>query len=111
MTKTYAVTGVASGIGAELTRKLKQAGHRLLGFDVQVSADHFDEYIPMDLNDSGSIAKAAKQTPWQLDGLCNNAGVPPWAGMEEMILQVNFIGTRAFTQAMLPQFNSGASIC
>jgi len=110
MTKTYAVTGVASGIGAELARKLKNDGHTVIGFDVQPSYENTDHFIRLDLNDPSAIAAAAEQTPCLLDGLCNNAGVPPRPGMEESILQVNFLGTRAFTQAMLPMLKPGASL-
>jgi len=90
MARTYAVTGVASGIGAKLA--------------------HMDHFIALDLNDDASILAAAARTPCKLDGLCNNAGLPPRAGMEAAILQVNFIGTRAFTHAMLPHMAQGASI-
>lgn len=34
MSKTYAVTGVASGIGAALARILKTNGDRVIGFDI-----------------------------------------------------------------------------
>jgi len=101
MSKTYAVTGVASGIGAKLAHTLKSQGHQVVGLD------HF---IALDLNDDASILAAAARTPCKLDGLCNNAGLPPRAGMEAAILQVNFIGTRAFTHAMLPHMAQGASI-
>lgn len=110
MSKTYAVTGVASGIGAELARLLRSEGHHVVGFDVHDGADNVDHFIPLDLNDPNSIAEAAKQTPATLDGLCNNAGLPPRAGLENRILQVNFLGARAFTDAMLPRMNAGASI-
>jgi len=110
MTRTYAVTGVASGIGAELTRLLRQDGHKVVGFDIRDSAENVDHFVALDLNDPEAIITAAKQTPVKLDGLCNNAGVPPRAGLEQTILQVNFLGARAFTEAMLPNMNSGASI-
>lgn len=110
MTKTYAVTGVASGIGAKLAQCLKSAGHTVIGFDLHEAHENVDVFIPLDLNDETSISAAARQVPGKLDGLCNNAGLPPRTGLETEILQVNFLGTRALTQAMLPHFNTGASI-
>ena len=32
--KTYAITGVASGIGAEVAKSLKAEGHKVIGFDI-----------------------------------------------------------------------------
>lgn len=110
MPRTYAVTGVASGIGAHLASTLKSQGHQVVGFDIHKTSENLDHFIPLDLNDDASIRAAAQTTQLKLDGLCNNAGLPPRAGMEGAILQVNFLGTRAFTEAMLPHMKSGASI-
>ena len=107
---TYGVTGVASGIGAELARILKAQGHRVIGFDIQETHDNVDQFIMLDLNDVSSIALAAASIDEPINGLCNNAGLPPRAGLEEVILQVNFLGTRAFTHAMTQRFRTGASI-
>ncbi len=108
--RTYAVTGVASGIGANLARILKMQGHRVIGFDIRETRDNLDRFIALDLNDADSIAKAAAAVDTPLDGLCNNAGLPPREGLEEAILQVNFLGTRDFTHAMLPHLGAGGSI-
>ncbi|WP_417627639.1 SDR family oxidoreductase [Pararhodobacter aggregans] len=109
-TLTYAVTGVASGIGAELAQVLKAQGHRVLGFDIRDTAANLDRFIPLDLNDPVSIAHAARIVGEPLDGLCNNAGLPPRLGLEETILQVNYLGTRAFTGAMMRWLRPGASV-
>ena len=107
---TFAVTGVASGIGAELARILKKQGHNVVGFDIQETKENVDHFIPLDLNDANSIVAAAAAVDRPLDGLCNNAGLPPRAGLEAAILQVNFLGTRGFTHAIVPHLNAGASI-
>lgn len=107
---TYAVTGVASGIGAQLAGILKGQGHSVIGLDICESTEHVDQFVKLDLDDHDSITAAAAQIESPLDGLCNNAGLPPRDGLEESILQVNFLGTRAFTQAMLPHLSEGASI-
>ncbi len=107
---TYAVTGVASGIGAELARILQAQGHRVIGFDIHETKENVDRFIFLDLNDAASIKRAAAAVDEPLDGLCNNAGLPPRDGLEEAILQVNFLGTRAFTAAMVPHLRIGGSI-
>lgn len=110
MSRTYAVTGVASGIGAALATALKASGHTVIGFDRVTPTVELDHFIELDLVDDAALRAAAAQTPLALDGLCNNAGVPPREGQETTILQVNFTGTRAFTHAMLPHMKTGASI-
>lgn len=110
MASTFAVTGVASGIGAELARILKERGHFVIGLDKRETDRHVDRFIALDLADPGSIDAAAGQIPQGLNGLCNNAGLPPRAGLEATILQVNFLGQRRFTDAVLPALAPGASI-
>ncbi|MFN3937431.1 MAG: coniferyl-alcohol dehydrogenase [Gemmobacter sp.] len=107
---TFAVTGVASGIGAELARILKTRGARVIGLDIRETQANLDRFIPLDLDDADSIAEAAAAIDEPLDGLCNNAGLPPRAGLEAAILHVNFLGTRSFTRAVLPALRPGASI-
>lgn len=109
MSRTYAVTGVASGIGAELAAILKQRGHTVIGFD-KTQAAGVDSFIEMDLDDPASIEAAAAQIDTPLHGLCNNAGIPPRDGWEELILSVNFLGQRQFTKTMLPHLKPGASV-
>jgi len=75
-TLTYAVTGVASGIGAELAQVLKAQGHRVLGFDIRETTANIDRFIPLDLNDPASIAHAVRIVGEPLDGLCNICNRP-----------------------------------
>ena len=55
---TYAVTGVASGIGAALARILKEQGHCVIGLDIRETKHNVDHFIPVDLNDPASITAA-----------------------------------------------------
>lgn len=108
--KTYAITGVASGIGATLARLLKADGHTIIGFDIVETKENVDVFIPLDLSSNTAIATAISMLDCKLDGLCNNAGLPPRNKLEASILRVNFLGQRTFTKAILPKLNSGASI-
>ena len=72
MSKTFGITGVASGIGAEIARRLKSAGHRVIGFDIAEHAENVDRLIALDLANSDSIRQAASTLDEPLDGLCSS---------------------------------------
>ena len=40
MTRTYVITGSASGIGAATSAALKNAGHTVIGVDIHLSLIH-----------------------------------------------------------------------
>jgi NAD(P)-dependent dehydrogenase (short-subunit alcohol dehydrogenase family) len=128
MTNTHRValvTGANKGIGLEIVRQLAQSGAQVImgtrdlqrgqeaasslagtGLSVQV--------LQIDLNDEASIAAAAAHVEarhGRLDILVNNAGIvdaadgPPSTaslGAARRLMETNFIGTLAVTQAMLP---------
>ena len=110
MARTIAVTGVAGGIGAELAGLLQSQGHRVIGFDIRETSDGIDRFIPLDLSDTSSIEAAAAAVDVPLDGLCNNAGLPPRDGLESTLLQVNFLGTRLFTDLLTDRLSTGGAI-
>jgi NAD(P)-dependent dehydrogenase (short-subunit alcohol dehydrogenase family) len=110
----YAVTGVASGIGAALAARLLARGCRVTGFDVRPPADAAFPCHAVDLGDLASIDAALAPATDPLDrpysGLCNNAGVSPRPGQEVAILTINYFAQRRVTQALLPRLAPGASI-
>lgn len=110
MQKTIAVTGAASGIGAELCRILRTKGYFTIGFDLNAPQAHVDQFIQLDLSDPAAITAAARQITRPLDGLCNNAGLPPRAGFETTILRVNFQAQRDMLAALEPHLAEGASV-
>ena len=108
--KTIIVTGAASGIGAATARFLKSAGATVIAVDRnEPAAGNADRFVKADLSDPTSIRQAAKAVGSGIDGLCNIAGLPPTRG-RVAVIQVNFLGLREFTEAMLPNFNDGAAI-
>lgn len=106
----FAVTGVATGIGAELARQLLAAGARVTGFDVTPPVGAAFPCHRVDLADLAAIKPLVEQAQGPFTGLCNNAGLSPRPGRESLILTVNFFAQRVFTQAILPKLASGASI-
>ncbi len=105
-----ALTGAATGIGAQVASKLKAAGHAVTAFDITDPGTNADRWIKADLSDPASIAEAASATDGPFDALINNAGLPPRDGMAEKVLQVNYLGLKAFTDAMLDKLTPGGSI-
>jgi NAD(P)-dependent dehydrogenase (short-subunit alcohol dehydrogenase family) len=118
------VTGANKGIGLEIARQLGEAGIAVIigardpgrgkmavaALSAQGLAA---EFLPLDVTDADSIAAAARQIEaahGRLDILINNAGiVDPADGPPSMastaavrrIMETNFIGALAVSQAML----------
>jgi NAD(P)-dependent dehydrogenase (short-subunit alcohol dehydrogenase family) len=123
--KIALVTGANKGIGYEVARQLANSGCAVLlgarnpalgeAAAAKLAVENLDvRYVPIDLDDPTAIVAAARGIDadfGRLDILINNAGIaaqgdgPPSASSLEAIerdFRVNFIGTVAVTQAMLP---------
>lgn len=119
------VTGGNKGIGLEIARQLARAGvHTIIGARdparaaagmAALAADGLQaETVHLDLSDWASATAAAEAIGAEhgrLDILVNNAGIfdfadapPGTAALEAVrrVMEVNFLGTLAVTQAMLP---------
>ena len=107
--KRIVVTGAASGIGAASARQLREKGAYVIGVDRNDASANCDEYVKVNLANEESIQAAAAQIGDNIDGVCNVAGVPPTAPVS-LVLQVNVIGLRKFTEAMIPHMKKGGTI-
>ncbi|MBY6261058.1 SDR family oxidoreductase [Azospirillum sp. 412522] len=119
------VTGANKGIGLEIARQLGQAGIFVIigardpararsAVEDLSSQGLAAQSVRLDLNDHASLSAAAetiRAEHGKLDILVNNAGIvdaedgPPTRSSPEAarrILDTNFVGTLAVTQAMLP---------
>jgi NAD(P)-dependent dehydrogenase (short-subunit alcohol dehydrogenase family) len=126
------VTGANKGIGFEVARQIAAAdctvllGARTQALGEEAAATLQREggdvrYLAIDLTDPATIAAAANRIEadfGRLDILVNNAGIvdqgdgPPSASSLEAIertLRVNFVGSVAVTQAMLPLLRKAPS--
>jgi NAD(P)-dependent dehydrogenase (short-subunit alcohol dehydrogenase family) len=130
--KIALVTGANKGIGFEVARQLGAEGITVFvgardpqlgeGAAAKLKAAGADaHFLPLDVTKPETIAKAAEQIRTQhgkLDILVNNAGVfdkadgpPSVADLDAVrrVLDVNFFGVLAVTQAMLPLVRNAAS--
>ena len=107
--KTIVVTGCSSGIGKETAKMVKQLGGDVLGVDRTKTDDYVDELYLADLSDRRTIKALIQALPTGIDGIANIAGVPPTAPAE-LLIKVNLVGLKYFTEGMIPKLNDGASI-
>lgn len=86
----YALTGGATGIGAELAKQLLDDGHELIAVDIK-QCD-----IVADLGTvegrQAAVAGIRERAPGGLDGFIPCAGLPPVAKPLELITRVNYFG-------------------
>ena len=108
--KRIAVTGSASGIGEATVAFLKEKGASVIGFDRTERTDNVDEFHRVELTDFSSIDTAVAAVSGPIHGLCNIAGLPPRGDDAALVLKVNFIGLRYFTEKFVPKLSDGASI-
>lgn len=97
MTRTYVVTGAASGIGATTAAALREQGHTVIGVDLK------DVEVPADLSTTAGRAEAAARASELANGKVD--GVIACAGIAAPIAKtfsINFFGVTEFLTAMLP---------
>jgi NAD(P)-dependent dehydrogenase (short-subunit alcohol dehydrogenase family) len=132
MNKIALVTGANKGIGFEVARQLAAAGcsvllgarDRALGEEAAATLKRQGRdvrHLPIDLDDPATIAAAAMDIDadfGHLDILVNNAGIagqgdglPSNCSLDaiERAFRVNFLGSVAVTQAMLPLLRKASS--
>lgn len=106
------VTGCASGIGAQLARQLGELGAQVIGMDRRAPTDSATaDFIEMDLAEPDSVEAAAAAVDGPVDAVFNVAGVSSGIGDPLLVVRINFLGMRQFTEALVPRMPSGAAIC
>lgn len=110
--KTVVITGGSSGMGEAAARLLDELGAVVHIADIAEPKVQCASYVPVDLSDPASIDAAAATLGYggPIDFLFPVAGVPPHIGGPLHCMLVNYAGTRAFTEALLPQMRDGGGI-
>ena len=110
--KHVVVTGCASGIGAQVAGQIAALGGRVTGLDVHAPGDNSGivDFIAVDLADPSSIERAAGGIAGPVDGLFNVAGVSSGIGDPMLVVRINFLGTRQFTESLLDRMVPGSAI-
>ena len=107
MSRTYAVTGSASGIGAAIRERLVADGHRVIGVD-RVDADVVADLSTAD-GRADAIAGVADACGGELAGLVTCAGL---AGLPNrpgsLLVSVNYFGTVEMIGGLRDQLTAGA---
>ena len=104
------VTGCFSGIGAEVARQLTELGAEVVGLDLRRPALQLKEFHEVDLSDPASIDRAVAAIEGPVDALFNIAGVSSGIGDPLRVVTINFLGTRRFTEALVPSMPPGSAI-
>jgi NAD(P)-dependent dehydrogenase (short-subunit alcohol dehydrogenase family) len=104
------VTGCASGIGEHVARQLIELGAEVVGLDRRRPVLQLKEFHEVDLADPVSISQAASAIGGHVDSLFNVAGVSSGIGDPLLVVTINFLGTRRFTEALIPTMSAGSSI-
>ncbi|WP_199433426.1 SDR family oxidoreductase [Qaidamihabitans albus] len=111
--RTIAVTGAASGIGAAVTRRLSERGHRVLTIDLH------DCDIPADLGTeegrTDAVEQVVRRCGGTLDGVVTSAGLAGTLhGPGAPLVSVNYFGTVALLDGLRPALAAGdrpAAVC
>lgn len=103
------VTGCASGIGEALSRILVDRGAEVIGVDRAPCSLPLAAFHTVDLADPNSIAAGAEAIGEPVDALFNVAGISGTAA-PALVVSINFAGTRALTEELLPRMRAGSAI-
>jgi NAD(P)-dependent dehydrogenase (short-subunit alcohol dehydrogenase family) len=104
------VTGCASGIGEHVVRRLGELGADVVGLDKRRPAFEINDFHEVDLADPASIDQVVAAVDGPVDALFNVAGVSSGIGDPQLVVTINFLGLRHFTDALVPKLREGASI-
>ena len=97
MTRTYVITGSASGIGAATSKMLKSAGHTVIGVDVHDADVIADLSTPLGRHDGA--AEVIVQSKGSIDAVIACAGL---AHPIAKTVSVNYFGVTEFLFALQP---------
>lgn len=104
MSRTVVVTGSGSGIGAALTRILRERGDTVIGVDLRGGDIAADLSSPEGREQAVAEVRAAANGP--IDGLVTCAGV---SNDTILMVTLNFFGSTEFVKALQPDLAASAA--
>jgi NAD(P)-dependent dehydrogenase (short-subunit alcohol dehydrogenase family) len=108
--KRVVVTGCASGMGQEAARELIELGAAVVGLDIAEPTVAVKEFHRLDLSDPASIDAVAAAIGGPIHALFNIAGISSGAAPPLKVAEVNILGTRRLTEALLPTMEAGSAV-
>lgn len=119
---TYAITGTNRGIGLELTKQAKAAGHRVIALcrtaSEALKAADVEVHEGFDVGDDAVIDKLAKTFAGQsIDVVINNAGILQRQTLQDLDMdgirrqfEVNTLGPLRVTKGLQGALGSGSKV-
>jgi NAD(P)-dependent dehydrogenase (short-subunit alcohol dehydrogenase family) len=101
-----AISGSASGIGAAVSKRLREAGHQVIGIDrsdAEVIAD-----LSTNEGRAAAVTAVLERCEGVLDGLVCCAGIGVTAPSSGLILSVNYFGVSALLEGLAGALGKGS---
>jgi NAD(P)-dependent dehydrogenase (short-subunit alcohol dehydrogenase family) len=105
VTRTVAVSGAASGLGAAVASRLAAGGARVIGIDLR-GADIVADLAEPDGREA-AVAAVVAASDGVLDGLVPCAGLGPQVPDHALITSVNYFGFVALLDGLFPALQRG----
>jgi NAD(P)-dependent dehydrogenase (short-subunit alcohol dehydrogenase family) len=113
--RTFVVTGAASGIGLATARRLLAEGGSVVGADLASPPDLGPRFtfVAADITDEAAVAAIVAAVPDRLDGVVHAAGVAGGGPVHlldraewERVIAINLTGTFLVAKAVLARMSS-----